>query len=131
FEDSSIPNTFAGEQYWDKEGRWIGNVLSSYGIIYNKDSLKRLGMEEPPETWRDLTDPRLIGEVALCDPTKSGSIAKAFENLIQQQMQIRLHALTEANGGEKTPEILARAIREGWDEGMRILQLMGANARYF
>lgn len=131
FEDSSIPNTFAGEQYWDEEGRWIGNVLSSYGIIYNKDSLKRLGMEEPSETWRDLTDPRLIGEVALCDPTKSGSIAKAFENLIQQQMQIRLHALVEANGGEKTPEILARAIREGWDEGMRILQLMGANARYF
>ncbi|MEZ5415007.1 MAG: ABC transporter substrate-binding protein [Opitutaceae bacterium] len=131
FQDSSIPYTFAGEQYWDKEGRWIGNVLSSYGILYNKDSIQRLGLEHPPVAWRDLTDPRLLGEVALCDPTKSGSIAKAFENLIQQQMQIRLHALLAANGGVKTSELESRAIREGWDEGMRILQLMGANARYF
>lgn len=131
FQDSSIPYTFAGEQYWDKEGRWIGNVLSSYGILYNKDSIQRLGLESPPVAWRDLTDPRLLGEVALCDPTKSGSIAKAFENLIQQQMQIRLHALLAVNGGVKTSELESRAIREGWDEGMRILQLMGANARYF
>lgn len=131
FTDDSIPYTFAGEQYWDKEGRWIGNVLSSYGILYNKDSIARLGLTTPPMHWRDLTDPRLIGEVALCDPTKSGSIAKAFENLIQQQMQQRLHALVTANGGVKTPAIEAQAVREGWDEGMRILRLMGANARYF
>ncbi|MFZ9683142.1 MAG: ABC transporter substrate-binding protein, partial [Cephaloticoccus sp.] len=100
-------------------------------ILYNKDSILRLGLEAPPTSWRELTNPRLIGEVALCDPTKSGSIAKAFENLIQQQMQVRLHALVQANGGERTDAVVAQAVREGWDEGMRILQLMGANARYF
>lgn len=131
FTDDSIPYTFAGEQYWDKEGRWIGNVLSSYGILYNQDSLKRLGINPPPQHWSDLTDPKLIGEVALCDPTKSGSITKAFENLIQQQMQARLRVLTNENGGKQTPEVEARAVREGWAEGMRILRLMGANARYF
>lgn len=131
FTDEAIPYTFAGEQYWDKEGRWIGNVLSSYGILYNKDSITRLGLGSPPATWRDLTNPRLLGEVALCDPTKSGSIAKAFENLIQQQMQIRLHALEQANGGQRTEALVAQAVREGWAEGMKILQLMGANARYF
>lgn len=131
FSDDSIPYTFAGEQYWDREGRWIGNVLSSYGILYNKDSIKRLGLEKPPVQWRDLTDPKLIGEVALCDPTKSGSIAKAFENLIQQQMQIRLRALSAQGGGRSREELEAQAVREGWDEGMRILRLLGANARYF
>jgi hypothetical protein len=73
----------------------------------------------------------LLGEVAVCDPTKSGSIAKAFENLIQQQMQIRLHALQREPGGLPQTELEARAVREGWDEGMRIMRLIGANARYF
>jgi|UniRef100_UPI004049674C iron(III) transport system substrate-binding protein len=131
FTDNSIPITFAGEQYWDDQGRWIGNVLSSYGILYNKDSIKRLGLITPPKAWRDLTDPKLIGEVALCDPTKSGSIAKAFENLIQQQMQIRLRSLNQNSVGRDPKEIEAQAIREGWDEGMKILRLLGANARYF
>jgi hypothetical protein len=30
-----------------------------------------------------------------------------------------------------TKEIEDRAVRDGWDEGMRILRLIGANARYF
>jgi hypothetical protein len=93
--------------------------------------LKRLGLTEPPKQWSDLMAPRYFGEVALCDPTKSGSIAKAFENVIQQQMQRRLRAIQaeHPNGETKTAE--ARAVREGWENGLRILQLIGANARYF
>lgn len=131
FQPGVIPQAYAGEEYWDPEHRWIGNVLSSYGILYNRDAIERLGVTPAPQAWRDLTDPKLIGEVALCDPTKSGSIAKAFENLIQQQMQIRLKALRQAHGGEATKELTAQAVREGWAEGMRILRLIGANARYF
>jgi iron(III) transport system substrate-binding protein len=133
FRDEVIPYEFAGEQYWDRQGRWIGAVLSSYGVLVNLDALKRLGVE-PPKQWDDLKNPRLVGEVALADPTKSGSIAKAFENVIQQQMQKRLVALTGENtttaaGALKTIE--ARAVSEGWVEGMRLLQVVGANARYF
>ena len=133
FRDEVIPYEFAGEQYWDRQGRWIGAVLSSYGVLVNLDALKRLGVE-PPKQWDDLKNPRLVGEVALADPTKSGSIAKAFENVIQQQMQKRLVALTGENtttaaGALKTIE--ARAVSEGWVEGMRLLQVIGANARYF
>lgn len=131
FADDIIPRSYAGEQYWDAEGRWIGNVLSSYGILYNKDAIARLRLEHPPEAWADLTNPRLLGEVAVCDPTKSGSIAKAFENLIQQQMQIRLHALQREQADLPAAALEARAVREGWDEGMRIMRLIGANARYF
>ncbi len=131
FADDVIPEHFAGEQYWDREGRWLGNVISSYGILYNKDALARLGVTRPPEVWRDLTDPRYVGEVALADPTKSSSIAKAFENLIQQEMQARLGALTASAEGRPSGEIEAQAVREGWIKGLQILQLMGANARYF
>jgi ABC-type Fe3+ transport system substrate-binding protein len=134
FRDDVIPETFAGEAYRDREGRWIGNVLSTYGILYNADSLKRLGIATPPDEWKDLTDPRYVGEVALADPTKSGSIAKAFENLIQQQMQRKLVAARSATGvpGERDQKDLeAKAVREGWLAGMKILQLMGANSRYF
>ena len=131
FTDDVIPRTYAGEEYWDKEGRWVGCVLSAYGIIFNRDSLRRLGIEHEPAQWSDLQNPALIGEVALCDPTKSGSIAKAFENVIQQQMQRSLAALIRANpaGDPKARE--AQAVREGWIEGLRLMQIVGANARYF
>lgn len=133
FTDAVIPVSFAGEPYRDPAGRWVGNVLSSYGILYNKDSLARLGITSPPERWSDLCDPRYVGEIALADPTKSSSIAKAFENLIQQQMQQRLAALrAEPAAAAPDPKALeAQAVREGWVAGLRVLQLIGANARYF
>jgi len=131
FSEASIPQHYAGEPYWDAQGRWLGVVLASYGILYNRDALARLGVEQPPQQWADLCDPRFFREVALCDPTKSGSIAKAFENLIQQQMQLRLHALRREEPELADEEHEARAIREGWEAGLRIIQLMGANARYF
>src|SRR5690606_20799824 len=62
FTDEVIPRTFAGEEYWDEEGRWVGVVLSSFGILMNRDSLARLGAETPPRAWADLADPRYAGE---------------------------------------------------------------------
>lgn len=131
FADQVIPRIQAGEEYWDEQGRWIGAVLSSYGIVFNRDSLRRLGFTHEPEHWADLTDPRLVGEVALCDPTKSGSIAKAFENIIQQQMQRRLTALRASEPNAEARLIEARAVQEGWLAGLQLLQLIGANSRYF
>ena len=131
FSDAVIPRSYAGEEYWDREGRWIGCVLSAYGVIFNRDSLKRLGIEREPQQWADLQDPRLMGEVALCDPTKSGSIAKAFENVVQQQMQRRLIALTKENPQGEVKAREAKAVRDGWIAGLRLLQIVGANARYF
>jgi len=133
FTDDVVPQHYAGEPYWDAQGRWVGVVLGDYGILYNKDALARIGVEQSPDQWADLCDPRLFREVALCDPTKSGSIAKAFENLIQQQMQARLAELRRASeeAGLSAKELEACAVREGWEAGLRIIQLMGANARYF
>jgi len=132
FTDEVVPQRYAGEEYWDRQGLWIGCVLSSYGIIYNRDSLQRLGVEREPLQWADLTDARYYGEIALCDPTKSGSIAKAFENVIQQRMQERWLALkASAPAGADMKDLEKQAVAEGWIEGLRILQLVGANSRYF
>ncbi len=127
FTETTIPRRFGGEDYWRADGLWIGTVLSSYGIIFNRDALRRIGFEREPGRWEDLADPRFYGEIGLADPTKSGSVAKAFENIIQQQMQRELQRLTEE--GMPNPE--AKAVREGWLAGLRLIQLMGANARYF
>ncbi|MDP3071102.1 MAG: ABC transporter substrate-binding protein [Opitutaceae bacterium] len=121
FTAATIPRQAGGEDFWHPQGLWIGTVLSSYGIIFNRDALARLGFTREPAQWEDLADPRFVGEVGLADPTKSGSVAKAFENIIQQQMQRRLQA--------GRPE--AEAVREGWLDGLRLIQRIGANARYF
>jgi iron(III) transport system substrate-binding protein len=132
FTEDVIPRSFSGEDYWEPNGLWIGSVLSSYGLISNRESLRRLGFAEPLSQWTELQDPRLFGEVALSDPTKSSSIAKVFENVIQQQMQKRLTALQAEAGPNADPKILEKqAVQQGWIEGLRLLQLAGANSRYF
>ena len=120
FVEAAIPRVFGGQPFRDAEGRWFGSVISCYGILSNRDALRRRGLGFPLAQWSDLADPRLEGAVALCDPTKSGSIAMAFENVIQQQMQARLAAMPEP-----------RAVREGWLAGLQLVQRIGANARYF
>ena len=125
FTDDVLPQRYSGETYWDAGGRWYGNVLSTYGILYNRDAIARLGLAHPPERWDDLQDPKLAGELGLADPTKSSSIAKAFENLIPQKIQLRL---TAPGPG---PADRAQAVRDGWRDGLRLIQRIGANARYF
>jgi iron(III) transport system substrate-binding protein len=130
FTPEVIPASFTGEPYLDAQGRWVGAVLSSYGMIYNFDSLRRLGISEPPRQWDDIADPRYEGEVALCDPTKSSSIAKAFENVIQQNIYREWDQL-ESETGRPRAELESEAVRRGWERGLRLLQQIGANARYF
>ncbi len=135
FSDQGIPENLSGETFRDTEDRWAGTCLSSFGIVYNKDVLKRLGIGKDPEQWQDLADPRLMGQIALSDPSKSGSVTKAFEMVIQQQMReqlTRLEASQEEGRFRKSKEELAReAIQSGWREGMRLIQRIAANARYF
>jgi ABC-type Fe3+ transport system substrate-binding protein len=120
-EDGGIPRDLGGEELWDPEGRWVGACLSAFGICYNVDVLAMLGVRAMPSRWDDLADPRFIGQVGLADPMQSGSAAKAFEMLIQQQMQERL----------ATAPTEAVAVEEGWIDGLRIIQRAAGNARYF
>ncbi len=131
FRDGVIPPTCGGEPFWDRAGRWFGVVVSQYGIIFNRDACARVGLEREPDRWTDLADPRLVGEVGLADPTKSGSVCEAFENMIQQQMQLRLAERRRKHPGGDEQAQESAAVREGWRDGLRLIQRIGANARYF
>ena len=158
FNDTVIPQSVSGEEFYDKQGRWIGVVLSSFGICYNTDVLNKWKVEsgkwkvgtaaptahdpaeggnnnfqlstfnfQLPTQWADLASPYFFKNVALADPTKSGSAAKAYEMIIQQQMQLKLAAGGER--GDDLPE--AEALAQGWIAGLQIIQRVAANARYF
>jgi iron(III) transport system substrate-binding protein len=135
FSDTGVPETLSGETFRDKEDRWIGTCLSSFGIVFNRDVLKRLGIEQEPSQWQDLADPRLFGQVALSDPSKSGSVTKAFEMVIQQQMRIaydEIKAEPQEGRIKKTEaQITEQAVSRGWRRGMQLIQAIAANARYF
>ncbi|QTN31507.1 extracellular solute-binding protein [Akkermansiaceae bacterium] len=111
-----IPEVYTGERYYAEDGVWVGTCMSQFGICYNPDFLERLGISAPKE-WRDLGDERYAGSLALADPTKSGSVARTFELLVQGEMQKSM--------------VAGRTAEEGWEGGLRLIQRMAANARYF
>ncbi|WP_395746831.1 ABC transporter substrate-binding protein [Prosthecobacter sp.] len=132
FTDAGIPEKLSGEPFRDPQFRWCGTCLSSSGIVFNRDVLRRIGIAENPVAWDNLADPRYYGQIALSDPGKSGSVTKALEMLIQQQMEIAHARLKALPKSKLTPEqIEAQAVAEGWNEGLRLILRISANARYF
>lgn len=123
-----IPGRIGGEVWADPQDRYVGVCLTAFGICANlrrwEDAMPP-GMP-PPTQWNDLGNPRLAGLVGAGDPSKSGSIAKAFEMLVQQQM-----ALAVARRKPASPADLQAALDEGWRNSMRLVKEIGANARYF
>ena len=144
---SVIPAAFpdvdlAGVPLLDPESetapKWVGVVLSSFGIIHAPEFYEILGLP-PPQSWNDLARPELNGLVALADPTRSGSAAVIYMMVLQRAM-----AAAEQRWLEENPQLPSsqraeferlgsykQALGVGWKEGMRVLLLMAANARYF
>ena len=88
---------------YDPDGYWYGLALSGFGIVYNNDVLKELGVE-PPSGWEALCNPKLLGNLALVNPAQSGSVTTAFEAILKYL---------------------------GWKRGWQVLRRAAANARYF
>jgi len=119
--DRLIPRSLGGEPYWDAQGRWVGTCLAEFGICYNTEVLARLGVFTPPAQWIDLANERLFNAIALADPTKSGSVAKAFELMIQQQMNERLAELAASAPDQPREQREKQAVTEGWERGLQLL----------
>ncbi len=152
FKDDSgnvmIPVSRSGEVW--RGAAFYGTVLSTFGICYNPERLADLGIEDAPRTWADLTDPRYFAQVGVTDPTKSGSVAKAFEMIIQQscweavaaagfsraealewEEMIGAARLAPGKLPEGVPAAYQEAMASGWLAGINRIRLIAANARYF
>ena len=138
--------TIAGIRLYDfaeKDGKlqpvkWVGVCVAAFGIVYNPTSIAALEIPNP-QTWRDLARPELAGNVALANPSSSGSAAICYMSVLQRAMadadeqQVKSRpelvklSLTERM---KDPEY-KKALSEGWSRGQGTLLLIAANARYF
>ncbi len=142
-----LPKQLSGETW--RTPTLFGVAVSTFGICYNKDRLRELGMDLPTR-WDDLANPKLMGQVGVADPTKSGSIAKAYEMIIQQ----KIHQAVLADGFTESditrfesvfdkaqgipwevpadvPVTYQKAVEAGWLQGLHLIERIGANARYF
>lgn len=142
-----IPAEVSGETW--RAPAFYGATLSTFGICYNRDRMAALGIAEAPLSWKALGEPAWRGTVGLADPTKSGSVAKAFETILQVACRDAVEragfleraaewedAIAAAGlpPGEMPPEVPAEyqaAVEEGWGDGLRLIRRIGANARYF
>lgn len=60
------------QQYKDASGQWTGVYLGVLGFCSNIAVLNRLGVPTP-DSWDDLLDPRLTGNVSVPNPLTSGT----------------------------------------------------------
>lgn len=100
---NDIPESLLGSPLRAKDRSWFAVSLSAFGILYNKELLRRLNLPTP-SSWEILADPRLYTWIACADPRKSASSHVIFEIILQAY---------------------------GWADGWRILQGMAANTRVF
>ena len=114
----AFPNpTLNGIDLYDtKKNMWFGTALSSFGICYNKDVCRMLGVDEP-KTWSDLADPRWRNWLALADPSRSTSAATAFMVIVER-------AMIDAKAQGVSED-------EGWARGMSQIRLIASNAKMF
>jgi iron(III) transport system substrate-binding protein len=100
---SAVPKQVAGQPLYDRQFHWYGAAVSTFGLIYNKTVLEDKGLP-PVEDWETMADPRFFGLVGAGDPSKSASVRKAYDIILQAY---------------------------GYEKGMSILVRMGGNAREF
>lgn len=122
FRESIIPAHYSGETFYDAKGRYYGVCLSSFGICYNRDRIAQLPDSTTPDRWDSLGEPKFFGQLGIADPTKSGSITKCFEMLIQQKM-------AENNVPERPDAAKLAALSQGWQQAMTLIKQIGGNAR--
>lgn len=96
-------NALGSGLLYDPEQYWLGTAISGFGIVFNRDVLKDLGLPEPV-SFEDLADGRLAGWVVFADPRQSGSVATTIDAILSYY---------------------------GWEKGWRLLREMCANTRYY
>lgn len=119
FKPEIIPQNFAGETFYDKNGLYYGVCLSSFGICINPDVVRECGVDpNDVKCWDDMARKEFFGKVVVADPSKSGSVTKCFESILQEKM----YKAVNKYGVEKGLEI-------GFAEGFSLIRRIIANSR--
>jgi phosphoglycerate transport regulatory protein PgtC len=98
-----MPASLNGVPLYDPDHTWYATMLAGFGILYNKEVLRRLNLPEP-KTWSDAAIPRGLPLVAIGDPRRSGSLHVVYEIILQGY---------------------------GWDKGWELLYRIAQNTRSF
>jgi ABC-type Fe3+ transport system substrate-binding protein len=102
-----IPPDLHGVPLYDPDFAWYGVVLSTFGIMYNREVLHRIGLPVP-ETWEDLGSDRFAQSggawIGAADPRHSSSVHVIYENILQAY---------------------------GWTKGFAVLARSAANSKEF
>ena len=94
----AIPREVAGQPMYDPEFYYYGAALSTFGIIYNKDMIRARRLPEVTD-WATLADPAYFGLVGVGDATKSGSVRKVYEIILEAYGYERGMAILVRTGG--------------------------------
>jgi ABC-type Fe3+ transport system substrate-binding protein len=94
-----VPPDIFGAPLHGQGDTWIAATMSNFGIVYNKDRIRELGLKTP-RVWEDLAQPEWFGRISLADPSKSGSVRSSYDQIFLQY---------------------------GWEKGWNILVRMFAN----
>ena len=143
-----------GVALYDTAGHWYGTALSSFGIVYNKDVVRHLGVPEP-KTWADLADPQYRGWLVLADPSRSSSAKTAFMAIVEKAMadawgadaaakakhaDLTTQQAAAEQAGDKAAaaelkaaanDVYQQAMDPGWRRGMGLIRQISSNARVF
>ncbi|MBL8598605.1 MAG: extracellular solute-binding protein [Devosia sp.] len=94
-----IPETVGSYQVNDRDGYFFGFAASGYGMMWNERYLEANGIEAPAE-WNDLAEAQYHDHVVIAAPSRSGTTHLTVETILQG---------------------------EGWEEGWKLLKLIGGN----
>ncbi len=97
----AIPPDLGGVPLYDPDGTWYGTAMSGFGIIYNRQMLSRISVDEPL-TWQDMADPAYFTWVGSGDPRHSGTVHMMYEIILQAY---------------------------GWERGWEVITALAANTR--
>ena len=135
FTDKGIPAKLSGQDLYEKDLHWVGTCLSAFGICWNIENMERRGLKAPT-TWVDLASPVFENQLAISDPTKSGTVTAMFECILQMSMaEGAAKMMAQSSDSTATPEA-KKALKIGgaalgWPQGLNVIRQIGANTRYW
>ena len=100
--NKEVPAKIGNYAINDPDGRYLGQALGGYGLMWNTRYMKA-NKVPPPAEWSDLTKAAYFGHVAVSSPSRSGTTHLTVETILQG---------------------------EGWDKGWsQLLEISGNSAQ--